>query len=1210
MRLRALILLLPILFAIVLAPPPAFAQTPSEAELDALNNRAAALRQAGKYSEAIPLVRQYQAGVKALYGENSSKYAAAVYTLAQLAEARNHLEAAESLYRDALAIFEKTSGPEHPDAAAVLNSLGVLLKGKNRLAEAEPLYRRAIAIWEKSLAPDDPKAAAVLNNLALLLRGTNRLAEAEPLYRRAIAIWEKNLGPDHPNVASTSGNLADLLWAAKRPEEAEPLYRRALAIDEKSLGPDHPNVARRLDSLALVLWAANHMTEAEPLMRRALAIKEKQYGADHPNIARDLYNLARFLEAGNRLTEAEPLLRRALAIDEKRYGPDHPEVGKKLNDLALLLRAMIRLAEAEPLYRRALAISEKSFGPDHPNVATNLANLAVLLTDTNRRAEAEPLMRRVLAIDEKNSGPDHPNTASALNNLATLLSDTNRVTEAEPLLRRALAIKEKSYGPEHLEIAGSLNNLALLLKATNRRAEAEPLMRRALAIKEKHYGRGHTGISSSLNNLALLLGETDRLAEAEPLLRRALAIDEKSLGPDHPHIAATLTNLSVLLDGTNRQAETEPLLRRTLAIWERSLGPDHPNVARALGNLAVLFEAQGRWPDAVALYRKAKPIMTGIHGGGGQQERGLEKVIVAQNTYGLRSYARALYRAGAGNAANRAEGFEAAQWALQNRVADALSAMAARFAKDGQGLGQLVREEQDLLNAREAAYRSLDVAAGKADAGAAEAARAAIADIETRLKEKQAALRQDFPNYAELTSPKPLPLAEAQALLGEGDALVLFLDLPDSTHIPGETVVFALTKKEARWTSASLSTQSLQQRVTALRCGLDSSNWRAGKESRENCKELLGTEVTEEQRPPFDTAAAHALYRDLFGGIEDLIQGKQLLIVPAGALTKLPFEVLVTARPDEALPRFEAYKTAAWLGQRQAITILPSAGSLKALRTARGSAAPEPFAGFGNPLLTGEDGTDRSAWAKQDCSKTAPQEQSRIAGVAASIMSLVRGGAVNIEDLRRQPPLPETADELCSVGRELGVPETGLNKVVHLGGQATVAQVKALSRSGDLARVRMVHFATHGLLAGETAMFAKNKAEPALLLTPPGEASEEDNGLLTASEVALLNLNADWVVMSACNTAGGSAGGAEALPGLAGAFFYSGARSLLVSHWYVDSQTAVAITTGAVNAMMATPQMSRAGALRSSTAAVIARGGRYAHPSVWAPFVLVGNGEQ
>ena len=211
-----------------------------------------------------------------------------------------------------------------------------------------------------------------------------------------------------------------------------------------------------------------------------------------------------------------------------------------------------------------------------------------------------------------------------------------------------------------------------------------------------------------------------------------------------------------------------------------------------------------------------------------------------------------------------------------------------------------------------------------------------------------------------------------------------------------------------------------------------------------------------------------------------------------------------------------------------------------------------------------------------------------------------------------QPLLPETAYELCEVAKTLGMAEARLDKAVYLGGRATVTQVKALSKNGELARARVVHFATHGLLAGQTALFAGNKAEPALVLTPPeaGKAREEDNGLLTASEVAQLNLNADWVVMSACHTAAGSSEGAEALSGRARAFFYAGARSLLVSHWEVNSVAAVAITTGAIKAMNTEPKIGRAEALRQSISALISQGNGWDHPSIWAPFVLVGNGEQ
>jgi CHAT domain-containing protein len=183
----------------------------------------------------------------------------------------------------------------------------------------------------------------------------------------------------------------------------------------------------------------------------------------------------------------------------------------------------------------------------------------------------------------------------------------------------------------------------------------------------------------------------------------------------------------------------------------------------------------------------------------------------------------------------------------------------------------------------------------------------------------------------------------------------------------------------------------------------------------------------------------------------------------------------------------------------------------------------------------------------------------------------------------------------------MGVPESE----IWLGARATEANIKDLSDSGRLADYRIVHFATHGVIAGEFSGFA----EPALVLTPPGAAHERDDGLLTASEVAQLRLDADWVVMSACNTAAGGSQGAEALTGLARAFFYAGTRTLLVSHWHVYSEAAVKITTRAFAELAADDRIGRAEALRRSMAALIdADQAESVHPAYWAPFVLVGEG--
>ena len=270
-----------------------------------------------------------------------------------------------------------------PKATRIMNDLALWLNNRAEHGEAETLIRRALAIDEKSFGPEHPNVAIRLNNLAELLRATNRLAEAEPLYRRALAIDEKSFGSEHSEVATGLHNLAELLSDTNRLAEAEPLYRRALAIYEKSFGPEHPNVAIGLNSLATLLSATNRLAEAEPLYRRALAIGEKSFGPEHPNVAIRLNNLAELLSATNRLAEAEPLYHRALAIYEMSFGPVHPDVAIRLNNLAGLLSATNRLAEAEPLFRRALrilAVFGHRTGHEHPHFRTAIDNYAGLIS--------------------------------------------------------------------------------------------------------------------------------------------------------------------------------------------------------------------------------------------------------------------------------------------------------------------------------------------------------------------------------------------------------------------------------------------------------------------------------------------------------------------------------------------------------------------------------------------------------------------------------------------------------------------------------------------------------------------------------------------------------------------------------------------------------------------------------------------------------------
>ena len=314
--------------------------------------------------------------------------------------------------------------------------------------------------------------------------------------------------------------------------------------------------------------------------------------------------------------------------------------------------------------------------------------------------------------------------------------------------------------------------------------------------------------------------------------------------------------------------------------------------------------------------------------------------------------------------------------------------------------------------------------------------------------------------------------------------------------------------------------------------------------------------------------------------------------------------------------KLSEYRTTAWLGTRQPITVLPSVASLKALRQfAKTSHATKAYLGIGNPLLDGQQDDPQYgalhkkqaqlARDKQQCPKTLSQ---RIALATArpltSFAKLFRGANADIEEVRHWTPLPETADELCEVGRRLGVSESE----ILLGSRATETVLKDLSETGKLKDYAILHFATHGALTGQV----QGSAEPGLILTPPPKGTtdlERDDGFLTASEIATLKLDADWVILSACNTAGSSGETAEALSGMARAFFYAGARALLVSHWEVGSDAAVKLTTKAFARLKANPKIGRAEAFRLSMRELIEKGSlAEAHPSQWAPFVVVGEG--
>lgn len=806
-----------------------------------------------------------------------------------------------------------------------------------------------------------------------------------------------------------------------------------------------------------------------------------------------------------------------------------------------------KYAEALPLAQAMVAQLEK--GPPSRDLGGALNNLAQVYGDMGRDAEAEPLYKRSLAVMEKAVGLDSADMAPELNNLAALYQRQFRYAEAEPLFKRALALREKALPPGHPDAGQSLNNLATLYERQDRHSDSEPLFKRALAIYRKVPG-ADPAVATLLNNLGQVYKAEGRYADAEPAIKQSLAIREKVLGRDHVDVARSLNNLADLYQRQDRFAEAEPIYQRALSVRERTVGPDHPDTVASLNNLASLYQAQGRTSDALPLVERM------MAGGRAQLGVALAVLLDAQKKRQME--------------ADKAfdEALDVIQHGAQSSAASAVNKLAVRVAAGNDHLAELVRRDQDLASEADRLDKAIIAALSRQGSPReAAAGRERLAAIAAERAALQTTFAAEFPDYAALSNPLPLKAKEIQELLSGDEAMVLFA-LADK-----ESFVLALTRDEFDWQRIALGADALSQKVAVLRRGLD-----VGKASDSTAKSGL-----------YDLALANELYATLFGPVEGLVRDKRsLLVAPSGALTALPFHLLVTEKPAAAVPdRIEGYRNAAWLLKRQAVSVLPSVSSLKALRGfARREQAVKPMTGFGDPVFNPSEGGNERRTASRSVTNLAYTDFWQGAGVDRGRLALAL------------PQLPDTADELNAVGRDLGVTAAD----IHLGADASETTVKR----APLADYRIVYFATHGLVAGDV----KGVAEPSLALSIPKVPSALDDGLLTASEVAQLKLNADFVVLSACNTIAGDKPGAEALSGLARSFFYAGARALLVTHWSVDSEAATRLATSTFDLLKADSKLGRAEALRRAMLAYLddTSSPRNAYPALWGPFALIGEG--
>lgn len=818
-------------------------------------------------------------------------------------------------------------------------------------------------------------------------------------------------------------------------------------------------------------------------------------------------------------------------------------------------------------------------------------------------------------------------------------ADAERQTRLAMDVNQRLVAQESSIAAQGNAAPGVFSNLqqnlfvdlAVALMRQGRLMEAEVEIRRALLARLERYGRYSSETLSTLAAFADILLEQGRAAEAERLGRVALEsfdtmkIDPASSGPvralrivaraqsqredwsgaaqtyaeirrraaDQPDLKRatfdTSPNWAMVALRNGDAGEARRVLTEVAGNRTAVLGPRHWDTGIARGMLGAAILAQGDANAALAEFDAALPVLLQSSRQSDDEETG-SAARDAQVKMIFEAAMGALARSGRAGSAE--ESFRLADAVRGAGVQRALAQSSARAAAADPALADLVRREQDTqkqVGALQGLLTNVLAAAERDD----NAVRALRTQIDT-LRAARAALRQEierrFPSYAQLIDPRPATIEETRKSLRPGEALI-------ATYVGRQqSFVWAVPASGApAFAAVPKGRAQMAQAVANLRKALDPNAATLG------------------DIPAFDVALASSLYDDLLKPVEAGFAGaNSLLVVPHDALGQLPFGVLVTQattlapeRANDAL--FANYKQVPFLIRKAAITQLPSVASLATLR---GLPVPpanrKAFVGFGDPWFNSE----QAAEAKTEQATQTAQLTTR--GIQTRGLKLVRRNApatqgVDSAELGLLPRLPDTADEVRGIAMALNADAAD----VILGAAANEKTVKAM----DLSDRRVVMFATHGLIPGDL----NGLTQPALALSAPNVADADGDGLLTLEEVLALRLNADWVVLSACNTATGDGAGAEAVSGLGRAFFYAGTRALLVSNWPVETTSARALTTDLFARQARDGNLARAEALRQAMAGLIDGPGlvdpssnatvfAYAHPIFWAPFTLVGDG--
>ena len=972
---------------------------------------------------------------------------------------------------------------------------------------------------------------------------------AKPYLEEAQSRAKSEYGEQDTIFATFTGYLGLMHSKLGEYPQALKFYQQALDIYEKVHGKGHYKYIRGLSNLANLYTSTGKYEKAKTLFKESIQLCKNYNKEKTPNYPVALNSLSYVYFNLGEYESCIPLLEESAEVWKEIKGMEDPEYAKALYNIAAIHQKMNNYEEAEPLLLDAGKIWKKALGDKHPSYASFLDGLALLYKNLGKYDAAESLYLEALSIKKEKLGELHPNYNISLSSLAELYRIVKKTKKAEDLFLLTLAITEQRVGKQHIDYAGPLNNLATLYEKKKDYAKAQPLFEEARNIALNTVGKESSKYQSYLNNLANIYTLTQQYDKAEALYFEAL--DNKSAQTSF----TILSNLGYLYTFMGRYDEAAQLLHKSLLtnIKDSTLTKEELQM-----DLSILAKKD--------LQSKTIAIWT------------LKNIYTLSQTQ--------YDSTGQKDEASLKYGYTALEVAmiLNEDIRNNLSTAAEnpRLLKQLSSLvgltinrGFLLDTKEYMLSSFSHAEKNKSILLADAIKGnrartlgdlpdslvyqeiklEAEQKKLAIQAIQTKnpalkqeIVKKQNALNIEFNAFLKsLKNKHPQYHAlKYENITAKAEEIQALLDqkttLLEYFVADSATYLFALSKEKINLYKIPISQRALKKEVQKFRKTLTDYQFILNKKTKAFA---------------LFTEKAYWFYEHYLKAALAEHKAENLIIIADAELGYLPFETFLT---QAVKTQKVDYTNLAYLINDYKISYNYSA----------------------------------TLW-KENLNAPTRINNSKVLACAASYSATSSLADSSLSKLRKPEvynnrahlsPLPAAQTEVTALA------EYFQGDFLY-GDSTNEAFFKKNAQNYGV-----IHLAMHGILHNRVPMFSS------LAFTENGDSTEDN--FLQAYEISKLKLNADLVVLSACETGYGKFEQGEGVVSLARSFMYAGVPSLVVSLWQVNDNSTARIMKDMYNHLA--QGLSKDEALREAKLNYIKNAkGAIAHPAFWSPFVQLGD---